>query len=188
MSREAKKWFSSDWHIAHKKITEYTNRSNETSQEDHDAWLVSTINSQVHAGDLIYILGDVSFATDVSYTAEVLKSIKGQKIVIKGNHDKSKDLDYLKESGIIQAWYDYKEIKIQGITTCLFHFPIMHWNKARYGSFHLHGHLHGDSSGVEGRILDVGIDKACMIYGEHRLFSEQDIINLLGDIEVKNHH
>jgi hypothetical protein len=45
-----------------------------------------------------------------------------------------------------------------GQLVCMFHFPIMHWHKQHYGSWHLHGHLHGNPSGVPGKALDVGWD------------------------------
>lgn len=186
--KESKKWFSSDWHILHKKIVEYTDRSAVTTQEDHEDWLIEVINKDVAKGDLLYILGDVSFATDVSYTEKVLKAINGQKIILKGNHDKTKDLKYLADNNVIAAWYHYHEIKLQGINACMMHYPIMHWNKASYGSMMLHGHLHGNTCGVRGRILDVGLDNAYNLFGVHRCFSEDEIVQRMKAIEIKNHH
>lgn len=188
MQAETKKYFTSDLHIRHSKACEYTDRKLVTTQELHDEWLIEVINKDVRKGDLLYILGDVSFSSDVDYTAKILKAMNGQKIVIKGNHCRTKDLKELADANVIQAWYHYHEIKLKGNTTCLFHFPIMHWHKASYGSWHLHGHLHGNPSGVEGRILDVGIDNAYNIYGKHRCFSEDDIAEYMQGIEVKKHH
>lgn len=50
--------------------------------------------------------------------------------------------------------------------------------KQHYGSLALHGHCHSSYQG-QGKILDVGIDNAYKLYGEHRLFSEQDVIDFM---------
>lgn len=183
-----RKLFTSDLHFSHKNICKYTDRHKFTSQDLHNEWLIETLNKNIERGDLLYILGDVSFDNDVMQTAKLLKAINGQKIIIKGNHDKTKELKELADLNIIQAWYHYHEIKLNKVYTCLFHFPIMHWNRASHGSYHLHGHLHGNTSGVSGRLIDVGIDSAYNTFGEYRVFTEEDLHSILGSIDIKKHH
>lgn len=175
------KWYCSDLHAFHKKIVGFTNRGLETTQENHEVWLTKLWNSQVGHGDLTYILGDVSFG-DYKSTKLFLQFLNGQKIIIKGNHDRREDLDKLVKDGVIQAWYEYKEIKIGDTSACLFHFPISSWHKQHHGSFHLHGHSHGAFQG-QGKILDVGLDNSYDIYGKHRLFSEQDVVDYMSQRE-----
>lgn len=180
-------YFTSDLHIAHKRIAEFTDRKKVVTQEDHDYWLITLWNSQVLKGDLVYVLGDVSFGK-YDYTKKVLSELNGQIIVIKGNHDREEDLDRLKEENIIQSWKHYKEIKIVSkegtkYPTCLFHFPITSWHRQNYGSLHLHGHCHGSFQG-KGKILDVGLDNAYNLYGEHRLFSSEDVLEYMKKQEV----
>ena len=183
-----RKFFTSDLqlHIGHKRITEFTDRKLVTTAEDHDNWVVDLWNSQVKPGDIVYILGDVSFAR-FDKTCEALKKMQGQKHIIKGNHDRADDLDRLKAANIIQNWHDYKEIKVGGkednLTACLFHFPITAWHRQHYGSFMLHGHCHGSFQG-EGKILDVGLDNSYNIFGEHKLFSEDDVLQFMQGREV----
>lgn len=134
------KWFTSDLHHMHKRIVEFTNRGKDTTQAEHDDWLVEVWNSQVAAGDLVYHLGDFSFGKKYEDIASFLRKLNGQKIFIKGNHDDRKVLGSLALSGLIQSWHDYKEIKLGDKSVCLFHFPISSWHKQGYGSLHLHGH------------------------------------------------
>lgn len=186
-------YFTSDLHIGHKRIVEFTQRGVATTQEEHDDWLINLWNSQVLKGDLVYVLGDVSFAK-YDYTKKVLSKLNGQIIVIKGNHDQEEDLERLKDENLIQSWKHYKEIKITGedgtkYHTCLFHFPITSWHKQGYGSYHLYGHTHGNFQG-DGLCLDVGIDNSCNIFGKHKLFSSEDIVNIMRnkEIVIKDHH
>lgn len=180
------KWFTSDLHVGHKRITEFTDRKLVTTAEDHDNWVVDLWNSQVKPGDVVWILGDVSFAR-FDKTCEALKKMQGQKHVIKGNHDRADDLDHLKAANIIQNWHHYKEIKVGGkednLTACLFHFPITAWHRQHYGSIHLFGHCHGSYAGI-GKCLDVGLDNSYNIFGEHKLFSEEDVLQFMQGREV----
>lgn len=180
------KWYTSDLHIGHKRICEFTDRKLVTTVEEHDEWVVDLWNSQVKPGDTVYIMGDFSFAR-FDKTCEALKKMQGQKHIIKGNHDRADDLDRLKAANLIQNWHDYKEIKVGGkednLTACLFHFPITAWHRQHYGSFMLHGHCHGSFQG-EGKILDVGIDNSYNIFGEHKFFSEDDVLQFMQGREV----
>ena len=184
------KYLTSDLHFSHRNITGYTNRNLVTTQQDHDEWLSDILKSTLRPGDELWILGDVVFK---STAWEYLRPLANKGIfinVIKGNHDATKTLNYVKEQGIIKNWYYYNEIQVNGAYTCLFHFPIFTWDRKRYGSFHLHGHTHGDPTGIQGRILDVGIDNAYNIFGKHKLFSEDEVHEILNPIDFNgfSHH
>lgn len=176
------KLFTSDLHAFHKNICKFTNRHLVTNTENHEEWLVNLWNSQATQSDLVYILGDISFGK-FDQTKEVLQRLQGQKIVIKGNHDNEQNLNRLKYDGVITAWKLYDEIEIQGVKACLMHYPIASWNRQHYGSLMLHGHSHGMYQG-QGKILDVGIDSAYSIFGEHRLFSEENVVNFMYTREI----
>lgn len=171
------KFFTSDLHAQHRNIVKFTNRGTETTIEAHDDWLVAKVNERVTDADLLYHLGDFSFAKSYDEIAEFCAKLNGQKIFLKGNHDKRENLNRLVKDGLIQAWYDYKEIKIGDNSVVLFHFPIASWHKQGHGSWHLHGHSHSNLKGEhsQGKILDVGIDNAFTMFGDHFVFSEKDI-------------
>ena len=183
-------WFSSDYHHSHRNICQYTNRKLVTTAEDHNEWLIATHNKQVQKGDTVYLLGDISFSSKYEEVREFMHALNGKKIVIKGNHDDSSILNKLLNNTAISAWHDYKEIKIGGIPTCLFHFKITNWHKQGWGSLHLYGHSHGSSVDVGGKCLDVGLDSVYNIFGEHRLLSEEDVLEYMQgrETKVEDHH
>ena len=182
--------FTSDLHMSHKRIVEFTNRGVDTTQENHDEWLVDLWNSQVSKGDIVYSLGDYSFSKNYDDIAKFTQRLNGQKIFIKGNHDRREHLDQLVKDALIQAWYDYKEIKLQDNPTVLFHFPISSWHRQGHGALHLHGHCHGNHKDNKGKMLDIGLDSAYNMLGQHKFFTEDEIVQLLKDKEtyISDHH
>lgn len=184
------KIFTSDLHHEHRRIVEFTNRGKDTTQENHTEWLVDTWNKNVDKGDICYHLGDFSFAKDYSSIRLFASALNGTKIFIKGNHDKRENLDRLVKDGLIAAWYDYKEIKLQDIPTVLFHFPIASWHRQSHGALHLHGHCHGNFKDFRGKMLDVGIDSAYNLYGEHKFITEDEVITFMQheDIYTADQH
>ena len=183
------KYFTSDLHHKHKNICAYTNRKLQVTTEEHDRWLVNIRNDTVQPNDTVYHLGDLSFATKYDLIAEFVSNLKGQKFLIKGNHDRTEFFDRLKADNLIQNWYDYKEIKIGENRVVLFHFPISAWHQQHRGSWMLHGHSHG-SHFQEGKILDVGIDSAYNLLGNHQFMCEEGITRYMKDckIHIADHH
>lgn len=177
------KYFTSDLHIEHKRICALTNRGLVTDHDSHASFIRDLWNSTVKPGDIVYHLGDFYFGKNYSFISEYIKSLNGQKIFIKGNHDNRELLTKLVDNGVIEAWYDYKEIKIGAHAACLFHFPITSWHKQQLGSFHLHGHSHGSFNG-QGKILDVGLDTSYFLNNKHGFFSEDDIIDYMKNREL----
>ena len=179
------KIFTSDLHHSHKRIVEFTNRGIDCgSKENHDRWLIDLWNKEVSAGDTVYVLGDYSFSAKYDPIAEFTSKLKGNKILIKGNHDRREHLDKLVKDNLISAWYDYKEIKLGDTSVVLFHFPIASWHKQGYGSYHLHGHCHGNFKDSHGKMLDVGIDSMYNLYGKHGFIDENQIHQIMKEKEV----
>lgn len=178
------KIFTSDLHHEHKRIVEFTNRSADTTQERHTDWLTDVWNKNVSKSDICYHLGDYSFAKNYDDIAKFTKQLNGQKIFIKGNHDRREHLDQLVKDNLIQAWYDYKEIKIQDIPTVLFHFPIASWHRQSHGALHLHGHSHGNFKDYRGKMLDVGLDSAYNLYGEHKFITEDEVLEFMKEQSI----
>jgi len=147
-------WFTSDTHFNHKAIVQYCGRPFADSKEMDEA-LIANWNSRIGKRDIVYHLGDFAFAnTDkVKY---LISALNGQITLIKGNHDyklPTYAFNFFKEV------YDLRQIKIDGQTIVMCHFPIHSWNKKHYGAWHLHGHSHGGLS-FDSNIkrLDVGVD------------------------------
>lgn len=177
------KYFTSDLHHKHKNICAYTNRKLQVTPEEHDQWLVNIWNDTVLPSDIVYHLGDLSFATKYDVVADFVSSLKGQKFLIKGNHDRTEFLDRLKADNLIQNWYDYKEIKIGENKVVLFHFPISAWHQQHRGSWMLHGHSHGSHPRI-GKMLDVGLDSMYNLSHNHGFFSEDMITEIMRTSEI----
>lgn len=189
-------FFTSDLHFGHKNVCRYTERQNVTTAEAHDEWLADIWNSQVTSKDVVWHMGDFSFHKDIEHTARLLRGLNGTKFMIKGNHDNRDVMKRLHREQII-AWFgDYKEIRLQRhadekpTSACLFHFPITAWHRQHYGALHLHGHCHANFHDGKGKILDVGIDNAYKVLGEHRFFTEVEVLDYMAkrEIFIADHH
>lgn len=133
-----KKFFLADWHYGHANIIAYDNRPFR-SLEEMNAVLVDRWNHAVGKGDLVYILGDM-FWCKSSEAIPVLQSLNGQKILIRGNHDRVNDTAFRGEFAKIT---DYAEVDADNRKIVLCHYPIPCFkNHLRPGWSHLYGHVH----------------------------------------------
>lgn len=149
-------WFTSDTHFGHKNILRFCPQSRPVASiEEHDERLIANWQAQVAPQDRVYHLGDMFFC-NVTRARTIMEQLPGRIHLIYGNHDRviqsNSDL-----RGKFEAIHDYKEIRLDDIKVCLFHFPIHEWHQVHRGSFHLYGHVHGSVT-LPGRAMDVGID------------------------------
>lgn len=152
-SSNNKIWFTSDLHFGHKRIIEFCPKTRPYSSVDEmNDDIINKWNSSVEEKDIVFILGDVSFAKE-DETNEYLSQLNGRKILITGNHDKGLNKRYFD-----QTYQSYAEAKIDGVDVIMCHYPIYEWNKMHYGSYHLYGHVHGKPVPFSGRHMDVGLD------------------------------
>ena len=129
------KFYTSDLHIGHKNVITFDNRPFSDLDIMHET-IIENWNSVVTKSDDVYILGDFAWKNDMGL--EVLKQLKGNKHLIKGNHDKL----YSEMEKQFVSVKDYEIIKDGDKHVVLFHFPIAHWQSADYGYIHLYGHIH----------------------------------------------
>lgn len=155
-------YFTSDLHFGHRAIINYNPSSRlqfGNTVEEMDNGIITAWNAIVNHEDTIYILGDISFHK-ATRTLEILKSLKGNKILIVGNHDQRavKNPEFCKQFSEI---HQYLEVKFENIKFVMSHYNMANWNGMRYGSIMLHGHLHGAHNGLVDqncRCMDVGVD------------------------------
>jgi len=191
-------WFTSDLHLGHSSILEFTDRRKDyiyvddgSEIEVHDEWVISSINSHVKPEDTLYILGDVSFHKKWK-TGSLVESIQGKKHLILGNHDE-KLSDFYRTSGLFLSVNTRLEIKYNHKRIILDHYPLAEWSAGHHGSYHCHGHTHGNFDYAKAnlqdkRILDVGFDNAYKLFGVHRPFSFEDVEKLFEDRVSIQHH
>ena len=139
-------WFTADCHLDYDNIRISCNRpfNNIT---DMNNTIVKNWNDNVSKKDTVYILGDFAWHN----TGKWLNILKGRKILIKGNHDRKRDLEYFDEVCLL------KDIKIDKIKLTLCHYAMMSWNCSCHGAWHLFGHSHGNLK-HDGLAMDVGMD------------------------------
>lgn len=132
-------YYISDLHIG-------CQNSHDLRTLQHDLLLKENWNSKVTNADTVYILGDIGKEgnnKDNEYLCEIISTLKGKKTLIKGNHEKIKDLRLRQ---LFSEICDYKEIsdnsKNVQANVVLSHYPILMWNNQHKEWIHLYGHVH----------------------------------------------
>jgi len=142
-------WFSSDHHWDDDRF-DIMQRFFKTIDEQID-YMKKRWNEIVKPNDLVYYLGDVF---KYEFNPDLVNSLNGQKILIKGNHDKSKDEEYLncflevKNSILLKIKTKNKDLYLY-----LNHYP----EKGKKEYFNLVGHIHGLWR-VQRNMLNVSVD------------------------------
>lgn len=149
------RYVTADCHFAHANIIKHCSRPFENEWQMNQA-LIKNWNEVVKDEDEIYILGDFAFGAPGYVNNHVCQHLNGKKFFIRGNHDKTA-LNGNKKFKWFEWVKDYHEIKHDNKVICMFHYPIQEWNKKYHGSYHFHGHSHGNAPTAMKR-LDVGFD------------------------------
>lgn len=130
-------FYIADWHYGHKNILAYDNRPFRSVEEMNET-LVDRWNATVTKDDTVYVLGDMFWCSD-GRAVDILSSLPGTKILIRGNHDKCKSKAFTDQFAVI---YDYMEIRDGKKYVVLSHYPIPCFKNHFSGWYHLYGHVH----------------------------------------------
>jgi len=148
-------WFTSDHHFFHKNIIKYANRPFKDIFEMNDV-MIDRWNHVVKPDDIVYVLGDFAFAsaTKIEY---ILRRLKGNKILIIGNHDHTYKKTKWVKMGFDRATNE-ESIEVIGQRVELSHYPMYIACK-----WMLHGHVHNrwrirENVYYTGGRLNVGVD------------------------------
>lgn len=186
-------FITSDWHLGHPNIAG-ENTSNwksgyrhYTSVEEMDDTIINNINDIVSPKAIIMFLGDFSFGGHTKIP-DYRRRINCETIhFIRGNHDQHimKYKDYF--TSIQDKW----EGTINHNPFVLSHYAHRIWLGSHKGFFHAYGHSHSSLERYPyGRSMDVGIDNAYKLLGEHRPFHLDEIVDILGkrDVAIVDNH
>lgn len=137
-------FFTGDLHFGHANVIAFDNRPFE-SVEEMDAELIRRWNNKVGKGDLTYVLGDMIWKARNDDAPELIKSLNGQIILIKGNHDRF--LHNAKAKAVLAGIKDSDDICVtlkDGTKkrVILDHFFKPMYNGHRHQAIHLHAHSH----------------------------------------------
>lgn len=149
-------FITSDTHFHHRNILDFEDRPFNTLDDMHkgmiDAW-----NSVVGKHDIVYHLGDFSLGKPADWV-DILDQLKGNFILIDGNHDKDKTVRKVMIDGYIGERYQVgTTIKVDGMKLNLTHYPLD--IGLRMNNFSVHGHIHSYDYGKPNN-LNVGVDSS----------------------------
>lgn len=153
------KYFISDPHFGHGGSLKWPNGKGRkfNSVEEMNSVIINNWNKTVTNEDEIYCLGDFSYKSSKKMIIDVMKSLNGKIIFITGNHD----YDTLEANKIIHRFdsiHNILEFESNEAFFVLCHYPIYSWRLKNRGSIHLHGHVHGEPTGISGNIMDVSCE------------------------------
>lgn len=130
-------FFIGDTHFGHRGILTFSGTKEFrpfSAIEEHDAELIKRWNSVVEDRDKVYMLGDFCFG---KRNLDIAGELKGDKVLIAGNHDMYLTEDYLKYFRKVMGCAEYKG-------AILTHIPV-HPNQLHRYFMNVHGHLHDKS-------------------------------------------
>lgn len=153
-----KVWVTSDLHFGHANIMKFNPDTRKYKDVEHmNSEMIRQWNLSVMPDDTVYILGDVAFCNAQKATA-IVRSLNGNKILVAGNHDSKLIKDPSFRSSFKEI-HQYLSINHNGSRVSMFHYPIHEWDQCHRGAIHLHGHVHGNVTGLEKyRVRDAGMD------------------------------
>src|SRR5262245_33426533 len=176
-------FLTADTHFGHSNVLQYSNRPF-ADAEAMDAALIGNWNSRVKPADTVWFLGDFAL-TPPDKALAILEQLHGEKRLIAGNHDHKK----LIASSLWASHTRLLEITMhlggadRLVTLC--HYPLVTWNKMRYGGLHFHGHSHGHYPSSR-QHLDVGVD--CHGYAPITLEEAWAKMQALPEYQPVDHH
>jgi calcineurin-like phosphoesterase family protein len=154
-------FFTSDNHYFHENIIRYCQRPFD-GYESMNAEMIHRWNSMVNHDDIGIFVGDISAGLKgrVDELREIIKSLNGRKILIRGNHDHQPD-DWYLDSGFLKV---VEAIKFGSVV--LTHYPLSSLERRGlrgedlFGEFSyiVHGHVHDPGPNFE-RHYNVAADR-----------------------------
>jgi len=85
-------YLTSDWHLRHENIIKYCNRPF-VNCDEMERIIIRNYRCCVRDIDVVFFLGDIGLY-DFKHVKEIISSLPGKKILIRGNHDKWGDTSY----------------------------------------------------------------------------------------------
>lgn len=137
-------YFTSDLHFAHANIINLCGRPFESVEQMNEA-LIENWNKKVRNNDTVYVVGDMVWKRE--NVERFLGRLKGNKILIVGNHD-----NWIAEESFQKYFVEiakYKEISLNGHQMTFCHYPMLEWKNSRKGDspklgYHIYGHIHNN--------------------------------------------
>jgi calcineurin-like phosphoesterase family protein len=170
--------FTSDSHYDQEAALRY-GRSCFSSVDEMNETMITKWNALVKPGDTVIHVGDFCFRRRTVH--QILPRLNGKIVLVIGNHDEHYLREYHKYNVITT---ERLTLKIKGLLVECCHYPMFAWKRMKFGSYHVHGHLHGDPHTIPpGRIYD-----ACVENHDYAPFSFDYLHEQLKDKPIREHH
>lgn len=143
---------TADHHFHHRGVLAMAGRPF-ASVEEHNEALITAWNSVVGPRDEVWHLGDFALGGTPDELAAIFKRLRGRKILVRGNHDRTKTTSL--------PWHSVHDLarpKLDGSRWVFSHCPMRAWPGAFRGSRHCFGHTHGLLPDTA-QSCDVGVDR-----------------------------
>ncbi|MFY9293463.1 MAG: metallophosphoesterase [Methylorubrum rhodinum] len=143
---------TADHHFNHTGVLGMCQRPFASVEEMNEA-LIAAWNSVVGPRDEVWHLGDFALGGTPEQVAAIFERLRGRKILVRGNHDKTK------VTGL--AWHSQHDLampKLAGERWVFSHYPMRAWVGAFRGARHCFGHVHGLLPDTA-QSCDVGVDR-----------------------------
>ena len=154
-------FFTADTHFGHENVIQFDKRPF-ASADEMDEEMIKRWNNKVGKGDLVYVLGDMIWKSITDYSEPLIKSLNGQIILIKGNHDQF--IKNGKAKKALAGIKDYDDIVVTledgNKRRCILsHYFMPFYNGHRYQTILLHGHSHNSEESVIEREIAKNLDE-----------------------------
>lgn len=153
-------------HIGHPKLAFL--RGYQGRLDEMDEQIVTLWNDVVTKKARVLLLGDVMLCHPDRAKA-ILQRLNGEILLVKGNHDKPKNLKPVQDRFV--GVLDYKTFKYQWdgevFKFVCSHYPMSSWDGMYHGSVMLHAHSHGGSPEIPNR-YDISMDTSSIANGQRR--------------------
>lgn len=151
-------YYTSDWHINHKRMMDTDPRTGEPLRpyknlEIMKKELFDNIVSTVKKDDTLYVLGDGTLQSNKNnaelygFIVDLHNAGITDIVWVYGNHDDIAFLNRLKNEFLIRQIYPFRTVKdtIFGKEVCVFlsHHPVFDYHNAGGPVMNIHGHCHG---------------------------------------------
>jgi calcineurin-like phosphoesterase family protein len=181
-------YFSSDLHLNHENIIKFGRDFKNVSHMNRT--IIDNINKVCQPTDLLILLGDTLMGNK-DYN-DFCSNINCNLIILYGNHCNINRFKEVTASNLLYHGY-YLEIQVDKQDIICSHYPMMHWNYQKDGSFMLHGHNHGYECAVLKEIhkyksMEVGIDCYYEEYKEWKPYSYKEVKEKLKNKKLINRH
>ena len=146
-------WLVSDLHLFHENIMVYCNRdfNDVYAMNEH---IVKTWNNTVADNDRVIIIGDLSASLKRRQAdlAAICTSLRGNKILIRGNHDYEPDDWYIENCGFDGVYTHLYEdgmlfVHQPATSRCMTSVDLVEQIKPKIV---VHGHIHTNTPNIEG--------------------------------------